>query len=35
MARAGTTWRDLHSQFREWSSVYRQFRRWRRRGSGT
>jgi transposase len=24
----GSSWRDLHDYFGEWSSVYRQFRRW-------
>jgi transposase len=28
IARTGTAWRDLHSDFGPWNSVYRQFRRW-------
>ena len=32
IARTGTAWRDLHSDFGAWNSVYRQFRRWTQAG---
>ena len=32
IARTGTPWRDLPSEFGAWNSVYQRFARWSRRG---
>ena len=32
IARTGTPWRDLPSEFGNWNSVWRQFRRWTEAG---
>ncbi len=32
VARTGSPWRDLHSEFGEWNSVYVRFSRWAKKG---